>query len=134
MEDPLEGATLKRHEPLPFLSIDRSSPEPLHRQVATALRSAIGAGRLTAGSVLPSTRRLSESLGVSRNTILTAYEELSADGLLSGQHGSGTRVSGLRLPIAAPDWRSILRASQYPTRAFPFGDPDGNALYFHDSQ
>ncbi len=44
------------------------------------------------GYQLPPQRILSKALGVNRNTDITAYEELTADGLIEGNRGSGTRV------------------------------------------
>jgi GntR family transcriptional regulator/MocR family aminotransferase len=42
---------------------------------------------------LPSSRALAENLGVSRNTVLKALEQLSAEGYLRGKRGSGTYVA-----------------------------------------
>lgn len=64
----------------------------LGAQLRDALRSIIVNGRLKSGFRLPASRELARQLGVSRNTVLYAYEELAADGLLDGRVGSGTRV------------------------------------------
>lgn len=121
---------MKRRDPLPALAIDRAAPDPLHRQLADALRLAIRSGELSPGAALPSTRALAATLRLSRNTVITAYEELTAEGLLIGRAGSATTVcDGHAAP--RPDWRELLRRSQYPAEAFRFRDPDGNALYFH---
>jgi DNA-binding transcriptional MocR family regulator len=123
---------LKRHDPLPAFELDRGSSDPLHRQLADALRRAIRAGELTAGTALPSTRGLAKALGLSRNTVITAYEELTAEGLLDARAGSATRVcgSGRRTPRTA--WGELMRGSHYPEAAFHFRDSDGNGLYLHD--
>lgn len=122
---------MKRRDPLPAIHLDRASRDPLHRQLAGALRRAIRAGELAPGAPLPATRALAGALGLSRNTVITAYDELTAEGFLAARTGSATRVSGaVRLP-PGPDWRSIVRASQYPMDAFGFRDSEGNALYFH---
>ena len=63
---------------------------PLHRQTYRALRTAILAGRLRAGERFPSTRTLARELGVSRNTVLQAYEQLVAEGYAAARGGSGT--------------------------------------------
>ena len=88
-------------------------------------------GELTPGAAAPSTRALAETLGLSRNTVLTAYDELAAEGLLVARTGSATRVCAGGRPFAAPDWGALLRGSQYPVDSFPLRDPDGNTLYFH---
>ncbi|NRA36446.1 MAG: PLP-dependent aminotransferase family protein [Polyangiaceae bacterium] len=67
----------------------------MYPQIATQLQTAILDGRLRAGTRLPSTRQLSESLGVSRNVILLAYDDLRSQGYLSGKGGSGTFVSAV---------------------------------------
>jgi GntR family transcriptional regulator/MocR family aminotransferase len=64
----------------------------LHRQAYRALRAAILERRLAAGARLPATRALARELGVSRNTVLAAYEQLVAEGYASARVGSGTTV------------------------------------------
>jgi DNA-binding GntR family transcriptional regulator len=104
---------------------------PLHRQVYDFLRRAIVNRELPPGSKLPSTRSLAKQWGVSRNTVLNAYEELAVEGLVSGRIGSGTRVRGRFQTPRLPDPLEILRASQYPVRAVLLLDPEGNPLYIH---
>jgi GntR family transcriptional regulator / MocR family aminotransferase len=104
----------------------------MHRQIAAALRGAIEAGEIPPGTRLPSTRALAKSLAVSRNTVLTAYEELAADGILTGRTGSGTRVAGSvpvrKLVPVMPNLLSVLRSGHYPLGMASFVDPDGNPL------
>src|SRR5438045_6161468 len=52
----------------------------LHRQTYRALRDAILAGRLRPGERLASSRELASELGVSRNTVVQAYDRLVAEG------------------------------------------------------
>lgn len=103
----------------------------LQRQVCDFLRRAIVSGDLPPGSNLPSTRWLSKCWRVSRNTVLTAYEELAIEGLVFGRVGSGTRVRGRARGPGLPDPQVILRESHYPVRAVRLRDPDGNPLYMH---
>ncbi len=79
--------------PLLSLVIDPDAPTPRYRQVFEQLRSAILDGRLRSGRRLPSTRALAKELGVSRNTVMAAYDQLFAEGYIDGTVGSGTRVS-----------------------------------------
>lgn len=65
----------------------------LRSRLYLAVRQAILAGRLPAGSELPSTRALAAELGIARNTVLRAYEQLLAEGYVEGRHGAGTYVS-----------------------------------------
>jgi GntR family transcriptional regulator/MocR family aminotransferase len=79
--------------PLGTIVLDPEANAPLYRQLYDALRTAILEGRLVAGSRLPSSRTLAGDLGVGRNTVLSAYEQLAAEGYLEGQVGAGTRVA-----------------------------------------
>ncbi|MGE3269492.1 MAG: PLP-dependent aminotransferase family protein [Chloroflexota bacterium] len=76
-----------------MLSIDPELPEPLHRQLYTELRSAVLEQRLKPGAKLPSTRALAGMLGLARNTVHSAYDQLLAEGYLDARHGSGTYVA-----------------------------------------
>lgn len=64
--------------------------------VADRLRNEILAGRIAAGSRLPSERELSLALGVNRLTLRAALARLEAMGLVSTRHGSGTEVASWR--------------------------------------
>ncbi|MGE0797479.1 MAG: PLP-dependent aminotransferase family protein [Lautropia sp.] len=66
---------------------------PLYDRIYRALRQAILSGELARGTRLPSTRRLAEESGVSRNTVLLAYDQLLAEGYIRGLVGSGTYVA-----------------------------------------
>ena len=69
---------------------------------------------------------LARILGISRNTVLTAYGDLAAEGVIQGQHGCGMLISTERRPFGL---RSVLQEAQYPGRTAYFGDMDGNSLY-----
>ena len=70
------------------------SSEPLGQQIYQAFRRAILAGEMPPAGRLPSTRTLGLELGVSRNVVLLAYEQLLAEGYAEGRTGSGTYVAG----------------------------------------
>ena len=72
--------------------LDTKSSEPLYRQLYDRLRVAILSGNLRPGSKLPSTRGMAQELGLARNTVMTAYGQLLAEGYLEGELGSGTYV------------------------------------------
>jgi len=72
--------------------IDRGLRTPVYRQISDALRDQIRAGEIPDGERLPSERALAIELGVNRTTIVNAYDELSASGLVSGEVGRGTVV------------------------------------------
>ncbi|HST19575.1 MAG TPA: PLP-dependent aminotransferase family protein [Blastocatellia bacterium] len=92
------------------VSLDNSSPDPLYRQLYDWLRGAILTGQLRPGTRLQSTRELANELGVSRNTVMNAFEQLLAEGYLEGQVGSGTYVSR-----ALPDDMLYIPASRSRT-------------------
>ncbi|MGK0715627.1 PLP-dependent aminotransferase family protein [Leucobacter sp. W1153] len=73
--------------------LDRSAEASLPAQLTAALRGAIDAETLRPGEVVPATRTLAERLGVARGVVVTAYEQLIAEGYLLAGHGRGTRVS-----------------------------------------
>jgi GntR family transcriptional regulator/MocR family aminotransferase len=74
------------------LHLDLEGPG-LRAGLAEALRTAVRTGRLAAGTRLPSSRSLAADLGVARNTVADSYAELVAEGWLTAQQGSGTRVA-----------------------------------------
>lgn len=86
-------STLVVHPPL---VLDRDGPAPLTHQIVTGLRGLVESGALRAGDALPSTRALAASLSVARGTVVTAFEQLEAEGYLVATRGSGTRIAQVR--------------------------------------
>jgi GntR family transcriptional regulator/MocR family aminotransferase len=95
---------------------DRDHLEPVYCQLRDYLRELIVAERLPRGAKLPATRELASSLGLSRNTVTQAYEELIADGLAAAHVGQGTFVATTSRP-AAPAARTS-RATDEARRGF----------------
>ena len=75
---------------------------PLYRRIYHALKSDISGGRLLPHTRLPSTRALAADLGVSRNTVTLAYEQLIAEGYLLSRRRSTTLVAGAAPSPSAP--------------------------------
>lgn len=73
--------------------LDRDADRPLYRQIYAGIRQGILKGRLAPGLRLPSSRDLADLLGVSRNTVLNAFDLLLAEGYLEAQVGAGTFVT-----------------------------------------
>ena len=66
---------------------------PLHARVQRAIRQLILDGVLDVGRPLPASRALAKSLGVSRDTVESAYSQLHAEGFIERRVGSGSFVS-----------------------------------------
>jgi len=81
----------------------RRSGSPLHREIYEALKAGIREGRFRPGSRLPSTRALCADLGVSRNTVLAAYEQLLAEGYALARERATTVVADIVTPPRARD-------------------------------
>ncbi|MBB5914598.1 GntR family transcriptional regulator/MocR family aminotransferase [Nocardia transvalensis] len=92
------------------LAIDRDAPRPLAVQVADELRAAATDGRLRGGDRLPSSRALAIRLGVSRTVVTAAYDQLHAEGWLTGRHGSGTFLTAS--PASAPEHSTAIADSE----------------------
>ena len=87
-------------------------------QLIRALKASILSGRIPAGERLPATRTLARELGVSRNTVLVAYEQIVAEGFADGRIGAGTYVADLgvrRKPQRRLD--EVPAQSRYARRA-----------------
>jgi 2-aminoadipate transaminase len=97
------------------LGVDRKSlprTRPLYRRLVTLVEGAIARGDVPAGFRLPPERDLAASLGVSRATVVSAYRELEARGLVRGYVGRGTFVSARPDTASAPfAWRGKIAAS-----------------------
>ncbi len=79
------------HEPM--IVLDTTSSVPLYRQLYDRLRMGIFTGQLAHGTRLPATRTLADQLGVSRNTVYIAYQQLLAEGYIDSKVGYGTSVA-----------------------------------------
>jgi GntR family transcriptional regulator/MocR family aminotransferase len=99
-------ATLRR--PSLTLVLEPGSGLPRSVQIARALGDTIRQGRLRAGSPLPGTRTLATQLGVSRNTVFAAYQELAAEGLITARQGQGSVVAE---GLPSPEQNEFTRAS-----------------------
>jgi GntR family transcriptional regulator/MocR family aminotransferase len=117
-----------------LIYLDPESRLSLQNQIRQKLVEGIMAGAFPAGSRLPASRKLAEQLGVARNTVVLAYEQLIGEGLLESRERSGIYVSsgvvesriGFHGPSAAQreldsKWKERIRieAGQRPRFQFP---------------
>jgi DNA-binding transcriptional regulator YhcF (GntR family) len=84
-ENELMGRTL--------IALERGAREPIYQQLRKALEHAIASGALNPRLPLPSSRELARELGVSRNTVNTAYQELHAEGFVEARPRRGLFVN-----------------------------------------
>ncbi len=75
------------------IELDRR--QGLSRQLYQALRLRVLDGRLASGTRLPASRDLAAALGISRNSVVRAYDQLFAEGFIEGRVGDGTYVAQL---------------------------------------
>ncbi|WP_407928056.1 PLP-dependent aminotransferase family protein [Collimonas humicola] len=98
---------------------------PLNRQIYQAIREAILSQLLPSAMQLPSSRDLARELGISRNTVTYAYEQLIAEGYLETRAGSGTYIADTT-PDQIPETR---------LNTPPLTDPSGQSeLSAHGAQ
>src|SRR5262249_5480608 len=115
--------------------VDRKSATPLFHQIYLQIRSAVVSRTLAPGLRLPSTRELASRLGVARASVVSAYEQLVAEGYITGRARSGTLVSAdlpapigrhvpairvrraAGLPPASLRFRRLLRVRRFPAEA-----------------
>ncbi|MCC7364032.1 MAG: PLP-dependent aminotransferase family protein [Dehalococcoidia bacterium] len=103
------------------LELPHEPGAPAYRRLAEAIRDGILDGRFRPGEKLPPTRSVAASLKLARNTVLEAYEQLTAEGYLTARHGSGTYVAA-DLPeraLHAPAPASSGPAKPEPAREAP---------------
>ena len=87
--------------------------EPLQQQIHSQLVQWVSQGRLTPGIRLPATRKLSEMLGVSRNTVSAVFDQLRAEGFIESQVGRGNFIAA-DLPVMSVE--SQGQTKQNPDR------------------
>ncbi len=113
-----------------FVALERGADTPLTHQIYERLRTQILRGALPSGVRMTSTRRLCGELGVSRNVVLNAFDQLLAEGYIETRVGAGTFVSSGAAfrPKDLPDLPSIPSVGFRPYRPelidFRSGLPD----------
>ncbi|MFJ8110141.1 PLP-dependent aminotransferase family protein [Streptomyces sp. NPDC096132] len=108
------------------LHLDADPVEGRRAGLERALRDAVRDGRLAPGDRLPATRRLADEIGISRNTVKAAYDQLVAEGYLTARQGSGTRVASL--PAAGAEPPEAVAHAREPRFDLRPGSPDVGAF------
>lgn len=99
--------------------VDPSDPTPPYEQLRRQLAGAIQAGTLASGTRLPTVRQLAGDLGLAPGTVMRAYSELEASGLVTTRRGLGTVVA--RLVPDAAGVRIAALADAFVTQALVAG-------------
>ena len=97
------------------LTLPPPGSRAIRRALYGQLKAAILDGRLAVGSQLPPSRKLADSLGVSRNTVVSVYDLLISEGYLTSRMGAGAFVA----PVAAVFPKSSSPPSAGPGRLDP---------------
>ena len=85
---------MPRHSTEPALALPpRARGVTASKWLYDSIRAAILDGRLQSGARLPATRDLAHRYGLARGTIVSAFDQLKAEGYLDARVGSGTRVA-----------------------------------------
>ncbi|WP_028921794.1 PLP-dependent aminotransferase family protein [Pseudonocardia acaciae] len=108
--------------PRTLIEIDRFSDEPLYRQVRRAIEHGIAIGTFDPARRLPSSRQLATDLGVSRNTINLAYQELMAEGYVESKERSGLFINRDMRPRCAVQERDTRPRIDWGGRVRRFPD------------
>jgi GntR family transcriptional regulator / MocR family aminotransferase len=133
--------------PVDLSGIQLDPAQGLARQLYQALRARILDGRLASGTRLPASRDLAALLGIARNTVIRAFDQLYAEGYVEGRVGAGTYVAELAGVVrpqaapcgAAPTSGALRRLQQHhlgqpldgAPRAFRVGVPAFDLFPFH---
>src|ERR1019366_10564 len=112
--------------------LDPGAESPLYRQLSEQIGQQIRSGLLARGERLPATRELAGSLGLNRTTVSAAYEILESEGLISGQVGRGSFVTGGAIPADGVDWNALLERSD-TSMAGPNGGGGKDGISFPGS-
>jgi GntR family transcriptional regulator/MocR family aminotransferase len=116
-----------------IIELASDSSRPAYQRLAEAIREGILSGRFHPGEKLPPTRTLAANLRLARNTVLEAYEQLTAEGYLAARHGSGTFVApdlpdqAFRAPPPGERRPVVVQASSDALSAFGTRVLDGEA-------
>jgi DNA-binding transcriptional regulator YhcF (GntR family) len=94
--------------PMLMIPVEVENTKPIYLQIADHITQLASSGQLAAGFRLPPSRQMAEQLQVHRSTVVNAYEELKARGVLDAMQGSGSFIAaGLaitpsRVPAVVP--------------------------------
>ena len=138
--DTLTTFVLYRHiNNMVKFEIDHNSPIPLYVQIEQKLRELIKSEEYKQGKLLPNEVDLSRQLGISRNTLRQAINNLVQEGLLVRKKGKGTKITEPGVSSRAKNWFSFtneMKAKGIAIRNYELHiswvDPDDNLVKFFE--
>ena len=101
--------------------LDANADIPMYRQLYNSIRERICGGSLSVGEKMPSIRRISEELGVSRTTAEQAYQQLCVEGYLVSRPQSGYYVEAAVIEKNEPPAEESSDKELYPDVLYDFG-------------
>ena len=121
---------------LQFQEVKNKNSHPLYKTIYTQIKAEILSGGLALHEKLPPTRKLASNLGISRNTVELAYQQLVSEGYISVRQGSAYEVAVTGhelwphetdqnlLPYPAPASHTAMYDLWYPLiDSYSFPDP-----------
>jgi DNA-binding transcriptional regulator YhcF (GntR family) len=114
---------MRASQPADFApNLSHQSEVPLYRQLYEHIALRIRSGELARGERLPATRELAGLLGLNRTTVSAAYDVLETEGLIAGQVGRGSFVTGAAAPAPAESTGSRCSTAAMFRRRAPRAD------------
>jgi GntR family transcriptional regulator len=92
------------------ITINIKDGVPIYRQIANQVRYMVASGILLPGEDISPVRSLALSLNVTPNTVVKAYDELEAVGVIFKRRGAGTYISNEQTPLADRERKRIVEA------------------------
>lgn len=103
--------------------VDPLAAEPIFEQIAFQVKGAVARGEMKPGDRLPSVRDLARTLAVNPNTVVKAYDVLTAEGVIVRRQGAGCFVTGAETTLgdAAREKRLAALVERTVTEAYHLG-------------
>ncbi|MBL4582197.1 MAG: GntR family transcriptional regulator [Gammaproteobacteria bacterium] len=92
------------------ITINSKDGVPIYRQIANQIRYMVASNLLEPGEEISPVRTLALALNVTPNTVVKAYDELEAAGVIFKRRGAGTYISDEQSPLADRERRRIIDA------------------------
>lgn len=92
------------------ITINTKDGVPIYRQIANQIRYMVASGLLQSGEEISPVRTLALAINVTPNTVVKAYDELEAAGVIFKRRGAGTYISDEQSPLAERERRRIIES------------------------